>query len=196
MLQKDFSWGTSFGNKTIWNYTKVSLDVFMPYQRQKIPLEVYPLRNQMARSHSAPAPPAGILAVLRARSSKAVKARCCVCRMLGTTYPGPHLRIVDNLYLMQILKLSISHDLLVHLKSFRGLSLFGWDWPINRFNIWLFYSQCQTGKRQSISNLVKGVLSFWNRHREKRVQFLDEVWLSSSSTTKMASSETLKAQGN
>lgn len=90
---------------------------------RKVPLEVYPLRNQMARSHSASAPPAGILAVLRARSSKSVKARCCVCRMLGTTYPGPHLRIVDNLYLMQILKLSINPDLLVHLKSFRGLSL-------------------------------------------------------------------------
>lgn len=94
---------------------------------RKIPLGVYPLRNQMAHSHSAPAPPAGILAVLKARSSKSVKVRCCVCRMLGTTYPGPHLRIVDNLYLMQILKLSINHDLLVHSKSFRGLSLFGWD---------------------------------------------------------------------
>lgn len=106
---RDMAWGT--------------ISIWIPGGKNlPIPLKAYPLWNRMAHSHSAPAQVVDIFRVLRSWSSERVKAGLCVCRVPGTTYPGPHLRIIDNLCLIQIKKyehqsqLPGHHDLVLYLK--------------------------------------------------------------------------------
>lgn len=121
-----------------------------------IPLKACFLSNRTAHSHSTPVQVVCRFQVCRAISSGRVKGEHFVCRIPGTTYLGSHLRIIDNLYLIQIKKIQLSITVMSSpwfiylLEIIWGYQL-SWWWLINySFDVWLFFTDWKRTKSAKV----------------------------------------------